>query len=111
MNQHATNHNPKGFTDPDVFHPERWLPSTHPRYDARFQNDNRAAVKPFSHGTRDCVGKKLAYAEMRVIIAKILHEFEFEFTYPQENWHRQMAFLAWEKVPLMITLRRRQFAE
>ena len=40
------------FVDPLRFIPERWLG------DERFVDDRRAAVNPFSVGTRDCLGKK-----------------------------------------------------
>lgn len=40
------------FHDPDVFHPERWLG------DPRFATDQRDAFQPFSHGPRNCLGKK-----------------------------------------------------
>jgi cytochrome P450 len=40
------------FTDPHSFIPERWTG------DARFADDERAAVQPFSVGPRDCLGKK-----------------------------------------------------
>lgn len=43
---------PDNFRNPDQFIPERWMG------DARFEDDQRHAVQPFSVGSRDCVGKK-----------------------------------------------------
>jgi cytochrome P450 len=43
---------PRNFTDPLSFVPERWTG------DERFKNDERAALQPFSVGSRDCLGKK-----------------------------------------------------
>lgn len=43
------------FVDPLRFMPERWLG------DERFAGDKRAAVNPFSVGSRDCLGKKYVY--------------------------------------------------
>lgn len=76
--QWATFRNPDKFVDPDSFHPERWLPETHPRHDAKYANDNRAVFKPFSYGPRDCIGKNLTYSEIRVIISRILFRCNFE---------------------------------
>lgn len=42
------------FADPDAFHPERWLDHA----DAKFANDQRDALQPFSYGPRNCIGKK-----------------------------------------------------
>jgi cytochrome P450 len=43
---------PDNFRNPLEFIPDRWLG------DARFKDDQRQALQPFSVGSRDCVGKK-----------------------------------------------------
>jgi cytochrome P450 len=43
---------PLNFKNPEQYIPERWLG------DARFEEDQRHALQPFSVGSRDCVGKK-----------------------------------------------------
>ncbi|KAF3769327.1 cytochrome P450 [Cryphonectria parasitica EP155] len=107
--QLATFHNPANFADPDTFRPERWLPASHPLYDPMFANDNRAACKPFSFGTRDCLGKNLAYSELRLVIARILYRFDFELAPGQEDWaSEQPLFLVWVKPPLNILFKERQ---
>ncbi|KAF5867749.1 putative benzoate 4-monooxygenase cytochrome p450 protein [Botrytis fragariae] len=99
----ATFRNPNNFTDPDSFRPERWLLPTHPHYDARYAKDNLACVKPFSHGPRDCIGKNLAYNEMRLLISRLLFRFDYELLPGQETWHdNQRAFLLWDKQPLKV---------
>ncbi|RDA92689.1 hypothetical protein CP533_3702 [Ophiocordyceps camponoti-saundersi (nom. inval.)] len=110
--QYATFRNPDNFTDPDSFIPERWLPSTHPLYDARFASDRRSVFKPFSHGPRDCIGKNLAQSEMRLIISKLLYRFDFTLDKPQDDWHESQRVLTlWTKGPLYIRLRRRSLVE
>lgn len=52
MPQHAMYTHKDNFKMPDKFIPERWLG------DARFENDQRQCLQPFSIGSRDCVGKK-----------------------------------------------------
>lgn len=108
MYQWATFRNPAHFADPNSFKPERWLPPSHRLYDSRFQHDNKAVFKPFSHGSRDCIGKNLAYAEMRLITARMLYRFDYDVFGGQENWHaNQRTFIVWEKGPLNIMLRLR----
>lgn len=50
--QYPMYRSPKNFHLPDSFIPERWLG------DARFANDKKEAFQPFSHGPRNCIGKK-----------------------------------------------------
>lgn len=105
--QWATFRNPKHFAEPESFCPERWLPESHQLYDPRFAGDNKVVFKPFSYGTRDCMGKNLAYSEMRLIAARIMWRFDVEIS-GQKDWHNnQRAFVVWEKGPLNATLKQR----
>ncbi|KAG5748101.1 hypothetical protein H9Q70_009229 [Fusarium xylarioides] len=107
--QWATFRNPINFADPDSFRPERWLPKTHALYNEKYADDNRAVFKPFSYGARDCIGKNLAYTELRVILCHVLFKFDFELKPGQSDWHeKQTSFLVWDKDPLHITLKLRQ---
>ncbi|KAH7124596.1 cytochrome P450 [Dactylonectria macrodidyma] len=104
--QWATFRNPDNFKDPDSYRPERWLPSTHPLHDPQFDDDNRSVFKPFSYGTRDCIGKNLSYSEMRVIAARMFYRFDFELDGAYDDWHEtQPSFLVWEKTPLVLRLK------
>ena len=52
------------FTDPNSFLPARWLSDSRSgeqsgeRSDGNFSSDRKAALQPFSVGSRDCLGKK-----------------------------------------------------
>ncbi|KAK8110749.1 uncharacterized protein PG998_007206 [Apiospora kogelbergensis] len=106
--QWATHHSEDNFVDPETFAPQRWLPETHALYEPRFAADNKAACKPFSAGPRDCTGKILAYAEMRLAIARLFWHFEFDREAGQDDWiSSQCVFTLAEKGPFMIRLRRR----
>ena len=48
-----------------------------------------AVFRPFSTGPRDCIGKNLAYAEMRMIVSKLLYKFDFEVLPGQDGWMDQ----------------------
>lgn len=63
---------PRNFSpEPLKFRPERWL---HPEKEERF---NKAAFLPFSFGKASCVGKVLAYMELRLVIANLVRRFDF----------------------------------
>ncbi|KID80351.1 cytochrome P450 3A17, partial [Metarhizium brunneum ARSEF 3297] len=109
--QWATFRNPKHFKDPESFIPERWLSPSHPLYDEGFKNDNHAIFKPFSYGSRDCIGKNLAINELRVIISRMLYRFDFNVLEGQDDWHtKQRSFIIWDKSPLMVRFQTRQMA-
>lgn len=46
------------WIEPRVFHPERFLPQSDPRYDSRFDQDDKQAFQPFAVGPRNCMGGK-----------------------------------------------------
>ncbi|TLS21068.1 uncharacterized protein PpBr36_10469 [Pyricularia pennisetigena] len=107
--QGATYLNPEHFLEADKFRPQRFLSPSHPLYEPRFAKDNMAVFKPFSYGPRDCIGKNLAYTEMRLILARMFLRFDFVDVHPSfENWLTdQRCYSVWEKSPLMIKIRER----
>ncbi|KAF2021455.1 cytochrome P450 monooxygenase-like protein [Aaosphaeria arxii CBS 175.79] len=102
VSQHATNHSDRNFADPEAFVPERWLKNP----DAKYKNDKQSVVNTFSFGPRACLGKNLAYAEMRLIMAKVLFNFDLELQPESYDWMSRMkVFTLWDKPPLMVSLR------
>ncbi|KAH9871610.1 hypothetical protein J1614_005865 [Plenodomus biglobosus] len=96
--QHAMNTQPRNFKLPMEYIPERWLG------DERFEADQRHAVQPFSVGTRDCLGKNMAWHEMRLLVAKVLYNFDLELCPESRDWNDQRTFILWQKKPLMCRL-------
>lgn len=89
----------KYFTRPEEYIPERWTG------DEEFKNDHREVVMPFSTGARNCVGRNLAYVEMRLVLARILFNFDIEATPETKGWlHGQKVYLLWNKPPLWVNL-------
>jgi cytochrome P450 len=69
--------------------------------------DNHAAMNSFSFGPRNCLGKNLAYAEMRVILAKLVWHFDLELEPGMDDWvERHRLFMLWEKPALMVKMKR-----
>ncbi|KAI1395669.1 cytochrome P450 [Hypoxylon fuscum] len=60
------------FVNPNDFIPERWYSRPELILDRR-------AFGPFSVGSRACVGKPLAYAELRLVVAALVQCFRIEF--------------------------------
>lgn len=50
----------------------------------------------------------MAYAELRIVLAKILWNFDLELVDMAEDWvSKQRIYLIWQKVPLMVRCRQR----
>ncbi|KAL8793908.1 MAG: hypothetical protein Q9195_003527 [Heterodermia aff. obscurata] len=101
--QYASYHSRANFTDPESFVPERWLADPPPRYRA----DARAALQPFSVGPRNCLGRSLAWFEMRAILARVLWNFDMALCEESQDWAKQKSYLLWDKPALWVDLRRR----
>jgi cytochrome P450 len=100
VSQHATHHSERNFRDPGKYVPERWLGED------KYENDRREAVNAFSFGPRACLGKNLAYAEMRLILAKVLFAFDLELVDKERDWTgEQKCFTLWEKQALEVRLK------
>lgn len=74
----AAAHNPANFVDCDSFVPERWLEEGQPGFDAKYGTDVKKGMQPFSLGPRGCIGKNLSYLEMRLILTRMLWNFNVE---------------------------------
>ncbi|RAH39749.1 cytochrome P450 [Aspergillus brunneoviolaceus CBS 621.78] len=98
--------------DPENFHrarefcPERW-PEDAP---VEFRQDNKAVYQPWSMGTRNCLGRNLALAEIRLIMANLLWTFDLEIDQDRMGrrageWIDQKIWGVWFKKPLWVSLR------
>ncbi len=123
--QWATYHLKENFAHPFGYHPERFL------HDPRFAGDKLEILQPFSVGPRNCIGRRsasslslsllylvvvylmmadnclfpsLAYAEMRLILARILYNFDIVLADEGVDWLKQNAAVLWEKLPLRVHL-------
>ncbi|KAH4897767.1 hypothetical protein HBI80_190990 [Parastagonospora nodorum] len=103
LHQHASYRSPGNWHRPDDYRPERFLPKDHPLYDASFAKDNKKSFNPFSFGPANCIGKNLAYAELRLIMARLLWRFDLLPQPGSEAWMDGMrAYTLWDKPPLMM---------
>ncbi|PMD34723.1 cytochrome P450 [Hyaloscypha variabilis F] len=107
VHQLSAFHSERNFHRAKEFIPERWLPETTNDPSSPFYNDKREVHKPFSFGPRDCIGRNLAYHEMRLIMARLLWNFDLVLDEQSSNWHEQKIFGLWEKPPLMVFVKRK----
>ena len=93
VHAYSMHRDPRNFSRPDEFWPERWLlaaASTTANAASQSQAEaariaegpapegfrhNLDAFIPFSHGPMNCVGKRLAHAEIRAVVCAVLHRF------------------------------------
>lgn len=93
-------HNPDHFLEPDLFRPERWLG------DPKYKNDDLNAIEPFHVGPRNCVGKNLAWHEMRLFFVAAFAFFDLELAPESKNWlSENQVFTVWQKPPLYCRIR------
>lgn len=109
----AVTHLDINFADPTGFHPERWLPRDDDDWDEKFAKDKLGASQPFSLGPRACLGKTLAYFELRLILASVLWNFDIDLAHAKETkdlWTMEddmkylKGYLTWVKPPLPVRL-------
>ncbi|KAG8408382.1 hypothetical protein J3459_017854 [Metarhizium acridum] len=99
VNHLACYRSDSNFEDAGKFRPERWLDES--------GNDAGESFKPFSHGPRACLGKNLAWAELRLILGRMLWRFDMELVETSANlsWlDNQRIWGFWAKPPLLCRL-------
>ncbi|KAF8442381.1 cytochrome P450 [Boletus edulis BED1] len=117
---YSLHRDPRYFSPmPNTFWPERWLseddrkalgyPDSNGTDKAPFTH-NLAAFIPFSFGPANCVGKNLAYQEMRTVVCMMMQRLDFEFAdgYDPECWDRDLKdyFVATKgKLPVVLSPR------
>ncbi|KAF6831216.1 cytochrome p450 monooxygenase [Colletotrichum plurivorum] len=100
IQQWSSNHSPDNWTEPWKYDPERFL---------KTEDDeiNRlVSLQPFSVGPRNCIGRNLAYAEMRMVLARVLFDFDLSLNQGYDGWiEKQRAYGIWDRVPLSVHLK------
>ncbi|KAL2289434.1 hypothetical protein FJTKL_01724 [Diaporthe vaccinii] len=96
---YAASNSPANWSRPGEFIPERWL-GENPEFDG----DKRDASQPFQIGPRACIGRNLAYSEIKLVMARLVWQFDIQNATEGDWMGSQKVFMVWEKAPLWIKL-------
>ena len=121
------------YTHPNSFIPERWLrrdSNTAPELTQpsttdptaiieafnvgidMFEKDKKEAFQPFNVGPRNCIGMNLAYAELYIVLSRLLWEFNLNGVDDRPAgkipivWEDQKAWNSWERAEVWVQLTR-----
>ncbi|KAI0199510.1 cytochrome p450 monooxygenase [Astrocystis sublimbata] len=101
--QWAMYHSTQNFKNPFKFNPDRLLGNAESN-----SEDKIETLQPFSIGPRNCIGRNLAFGEMKFILARILWNFDMELASGSESWmEQQKAYFLWLKPELPVYLKPR----
>ncbi|KAI0418208.1 benzoate 4-monooxygenase cytochrome P450 [Xylaria grammica] len=87
------------FRDPMSFNPERWI--------KRNEGDDLDASQPFSVGVRACIGRNLAWMDMRTTLVKLLWVYDLELAQPIDWQAQSKMHTLWRKPDLMVRVKNR----
>ncbi|CAM1511667.1 Fc.00g091800.m01.CDS01 [Cosmosporella sp. VM-42] len=105
INHLSVYHSEANFHRAKDFVPERWLDGNQEARNNNLKSDLKAAFQPFSIGPRSCLGKNLAKAEMRLLLARMLWRFDLELMADCRDWTEgQRIYGFWVKPPLRCKL-------
>jgi cytochrome P450 len=100
VNSWGASRSVSNFVRPNEFIPERWMGAS------EFKNDKRKVVQPFSVGPRNCLGQSLARFELKIILARVLWNFDLELCEESRGWmEKQRFYIAAARPELMVRLK------
>ncbi|KAL8729762.1 MAG: hypothetical protein Q9181_004890 [Wetmoreana brouardii] len=95
VNPMAASLSERNFHEPFAFKPERWLGEN--------TRDNLDASQPFSMGARGCLGRSLAWMELRTILAKMHFKYDIKLLNEHLDWNRDSEMhTLWNKPTLLV---------
>jgi cytochrome P450 len=95
---YTMHHNPKLWTNPNEFRPERFLDGSEQGLTDKFV--------PFSRGPRDCIGKYFAMLEAKLAISCLAVRYDFECVNPNETVAARITYVP--RHGGMVAFRRRR---
>ena len=73
---------------------------------SEFKNDKRKVVQPFSVGPRNCLGQSLARFELKIVLARVLWNFDLELCEESRGWmEKQRFYIAAARPELTVRLK------
>ncbi|KAI6347935.1 hypothetical protein MCOR25_010866 [Pyricularia grisea] len=106
MAAHAMNNSPLFWKAPHEFVPERWIPEE-TAFSEYHDYDKFQVRLPFGYGPRMCIGKNIAYHELRGVLASLVYEFDLASTRETVEWLYIKSSNVWSKPDLKVRASRR----
>jgi cytochrome P450 len=95
-NQFSANRQSYNFHSPNTFMPERFL--------AACEGDDLKGNQPFGMGRNMCIGMKLAMAELRVTVARLVWGFDLKLEGERWDWGEQKTYIFWVSISVFAIL-------
>ncbi|KAL9118644.1 MAG: hypothetical protein Q9187_004808 [Circinaria calcarea] len=106
VNSTALSRSDANFHRSNDFLPDRFLP--HGLRPVEFKNDHRNNQKPFGLGARSCLGKSVALAELRVVLARLVWNFDLSIALGRQiNWMDLKTYIVVQKEQIEIMIKAR----
>jgi cytochrome P450 len=99
ISAYVAHRDPQVFEEPESYIPDRWLGEKGKELQPYFIS--------FSAGARGCIGRNISYLEQTVLLASVVHRYDFALPYPEwepERWESMN--LAPGSMPLKVWRRR-----
>ncbi|KAF4972290.1 hypothetical protein FSARC_1126 [Fusarium sarcochroum] len=95
ISAYVTHRDPQVFPEPEPYAPERWL--------GEKGKDLQPYFIAFSAGARGCIGRNISYLEQTVLLASVVHRYEWALPYPEFIPERREAMnLSPRPMPLKV---------
>jgi len=97
---YAAHRDPEVFPEPEQFNPHRWMNLVE-------RKRMEPYFIPFSTGARGCIGRNISYLEQIVVLASLVHRYDFALSDPDWELEQHEAFnLLMGEMPLKIWRRK-----
>ncbi|KAM7305463.1 hypothetical protein ISCGN_015360 [Ixodes scapularis] len=100
VNIYTLQRNPKAFHKPEEFIPERFGTE-------EYSNRHPYSYIPFSGGPKNCLGQRFAMTKMKILVAKMLHRYDFEAKTPLDRLRLTCEVIVRAKEGLHLWIKRR----
>lgn len=101
VNIYSLHRNPKAFHKPEEFIPERFTTE-------EYTNRHPYSYIPFSGGPKNCLGQRFAITKIKILVAKMLHKYNFEAKTPIDKLRLTCEVIVRAKEGLHLSIKRRE---
>ncbi|WP_313347224.1 cytochrome P450 [Stenotrophomonas sp.] len=84
LSSYYQHHSPEFWDAPDVFDPDRWLPSR--------RQPNKGAYVPFGFSSRACIGSAVGHAQLILFCALVTRDFDIQVQADPAPWMQLEGF-------------------